>query len=147
RRGSKCPSILISLARTTHRGDTEARRKSVTSVLVHEACSYDGTHPAHHGASLAHFSVHTRFRTEYYTLIRVLSLLRPWLLNDSVKRVAGALKIFRKLSARAACVCYFLLFGQNATFSEGHYIGAKHGAQAHLSYQGGWQAQGTPDII
>jgi len=39
-------------------------------------------------------------------------------------KTAGALKIFRKLSARTAGVCYFFSFGQKPIFTEDNYIGA-----------------------
>jgi hypothetical protein len=41
-----------------------------------------------------------------------------------VVKTAVALKIFRKLSARTAGVCYFFSFGQKPISTEGNYIGA-----------------------
>lgn len=42
----------------------------------------------------------------------------------TLSKTAGALKIFRKLSARMAGVCYFLSFGQKPISTEDNYIGA-----------------------
>src|SRR5215472_9478913 len=53
----------------------------------------------------------------------------------------AAPKKFPGNSPRApSCVCYFLGFHQTCDFLEDHYIGNKHGAEAHLSDQGSRQA-------
>jgi hypothetical protein len=83
-------------------------RREVASFS--DTCTFSGAHKASPGA---------------LTIV----ILRACVLQVGVSRAskmktAGALKIFRKLSARMADVCYFFSFGQKPIFTEGNYIGA-----------------------